>query len=399
MNKLKFFIIIFICINSINLFCQEEYINTEDAIDTSELIYEEKDIEIIRSQVQTQPITEQRARTDPQIQSFQQTQTVQYASGSQNITPLTWDIVNLIQNSGKSLNELKYFLSKPFTMVISEQYDAPKIQIQDGTLIMPDRGQAQTIVFAGNQQGKLHGFPVSGSKDVFEVIFQAGGRDVALKFKRNRQNNFELFSAIIDTRPYTLHSDTDLALLAVNSNIVPGGENEVQALPSAQRGRGGFIEGKGSLSKNQITAYVKKQNPSVNETFLDSLISVYIQEAAFENINHDIAIAQMLYATSCLKGSKYVSANNFGGLLELPSWNGVFSSMTDGVRAHIQHLKGYASTTMNNKQIVDPRYYLLINLKYLGTVKTYDQLYARWAANPANYKKNIEIILDGLYKR
>jgi len=378
MKKVKFFIIFFICLNSVYLFSQQEYKDTEES---SELIYEEQTLVISQPQVQTQP--------------DQQTQTVQYASGGQNITLLTWDIVNLIQKSGKSLNELNFYLSKPFKMVISEQYDPPKVEIQNGTLIMPDRGQTQTLVFNGNQPGKLHGFPVSGSRDIFEVVFQAGGKDVALKFKRNRQNNFELFSAVIDTRPYTLRSDTEIIQLAISSNIT-GGENEVQAY--AQAGRSGLVEGKGSLSKNQITAYVKKQNPSVNDNLLNKLIDTYIEEAAFENINHDIAIAQMLYATSFLKNQR-ISSHNYGGLIELPGWNGSFSSMTEGVRAHIQHIKGYASVTMNNKQIVDRRYYLLINLKYLGTVKTFDQLYAKWAANPASYKKNIEIILDGLSKR
>jgi len=365
MKKVKFFFILLICLNSVSIFCQEE---------SNGLTYEEQSP--VQTQLQIQPQT-------------------QYAA-SQNITPLTWDLVNLIQNSGRGLNELNFYLSKPFTMVISEQYDSPKIEIQDGTLIMPNRGQAQAIVFNNSQPGRLHEFPVSGSKDIFEVIFQVDGKDIALKFKKNKQNYLELFSAVIDTRPYKLHSDAELAQLAISSNIIPG--SEVQAFPYSQGG-GGLVEGKGSLDKAGIIAYVKRQNPSVNDNLLDKLIDTYFEEAAFENINHDIAIAQMLSATSFLKSGKYVSSNNYGGLLELPSWNGSFTSMTEGVRAHIQHLKGYANVTTNNKQIVDPRYYLLINLKYLGTVKTFDQLYVRWAANPANYKKNIEKILDGLYKR
>jgi len=163
-------------------------------------------------------------------------------------------------------------------------------------------------------------------------------------------------------------------------------------------GRNNLLEGRGSLDKSKITAYVKSKNPSVNESFLDSLISAYIQEAAYENINHDIAIAQMLYATSFLSGGKFVSSNNFGGLSELPAWNGVFSNMTEGVRAHIQHIKGYASPTMNNRQIVDPRYYLLVNLGYLGTAKSVDQLCDRWTtASDGFYKTQIKTILDGLY--
>jgi hypothetical protein len=285
-------------------------------------------------------------------------------------------------------------------MVINEQYDTPKVDIQDGSLIIPAKDQARAIVFDGSQQGILHGFPVSGSSDVFEVVFQVEDRNVAFKFKKNRKNHFELFSALIDTRPYNLQADTEI-LLAVSSNIGSSAVSEVRAFPYMQSGaRNGLVEGKGSLKKSQITAYIKKQNPSLDDNYTDKLIDTYIQEAVFENINHDIAIAQMLYATSFLRGYKFVSSNNYGGLLELPAWNGSFSSMTEGVRAHIQHLKGYASVTMNNKQIVDPRYYLLINLKYLGTVKTFDQLYGRWVSPSASadYKRSIELILDGLYK-
>jgi hypothetical protein len=309
------------------------------------------------------------------------------AQQAQYITPLTGELVNIIQNSGKSLKELVFYVSKPFTMLISEQYDPPRVDIQNGALIMPDGGQAQTLVFTYNQQGKLHGFPVSGSSDIFEVIFPVDGKEVALKFKKNKEGYFALYSALIDTRPYTLHSDTELALLAISSNMTAG-----------TGGRNDLLEGRGSLDKNKIIAYIKSQNPSVNEAVLDSLISAYIQESAFENINHDIAIAQMLYATSFLKGYKFVSSNNYGGLLELPTWNGAFADMTEGVRAHIQHLKGYASTTMNSRQIVDPRYYILVNLGYLGTVKSIDQLCERWStASDGLYKTSIKSILDGLY--
>ena len=310
-------------------------------------------------------------------------------SGEQQyITPLTEELVNIIQNSGKNLRDLTFYVSMPFKMLVNEQYDPPRVDIQGGALITPDKGQAQAFDFTYSNAGKLHGFPVSGSKDIFEVIFPVDGKDIALKFKKNKKGNFELYSALIDTRPYTLRSDTELALLAIGSNMTA----------TSLGGRNNLLEGRGSLDKSKIIAYVKSKNPSVDETFLNSLISVYIQESALENINHDIAIAQMLYATSFLSGGKFVSSNNYGGLLELPTWNGVFSSMTEGVRAHIPHIKGYASTTMNNRQIVDPRYYILVNLGYLGTAKSIDQLCDRWStASDGLYKRQIKIILDGLY--
>jgi len=393
MKNVKFFIIFFICLKSVNLFSQEEYKDEEykDIEESSGLIYEDQYLAESQPQVQAEELPVQQTQATRQTQSVQQTQRVQPAPGNQNITPLTSEIVNLIQKSGKSLSELSFYLSKPFKMIISEQYDPPKLEIQNGALVMPYGGQTQTILFTGDKPGRLHGFPVSGSMDVFEVIFQAEGRDVALKFKKNR-NYFELFSAVVDARPYTLHSDTDIIQLAISSNMASGW--------SGASG-GGLVEGKGSLEKAGITAYVKKQNPSIDDNFLNVLIDTYIAEAAFENINHDIAIAQMLYTTNFLKSGNFASSYNYAGLAELPSWGGKFSSMTEGVRAHIQHIKGYASTTMNSRQIVDPRYYLLVNLKYLGTVKTFDQLYGRWVSPSAaaDYKKNIEIILSGLSRR
>ena len=392
MKKVKFFIIFIIFFNSVNLFSQEEYEDTEESF---ELVYEDQAL-TSQPQVQTQAQTADQTQIVRQTQPVKQPQPpVQYAPGRQNLTP---EIINLVLKSGKNLKGLNFYLSKPFKMVIKEQpYDTPQVDIQNGTLIIAYGGQSQTILFDSKKPGKLQGFPVSGSMDVFEVIFRAEGRDVALKFKKNK-NYFELFSAVIDTRSYTLYSD-DIIQLAINLNA----DDEVET-SAVDGGRGfvegrGLVEGRGSLEKAGITAYVKRQNPSIDDNFLNRLIDTYIAEAAFENINHDIAIAQMLYTTSFLKNGKFASSYNYAGLSPLQSWDGRFASMTEGVRAHIQHIKGYASTTINNRQIVDPRYYLLVNLRYLGTVKTFDQLYVRWSANPANYKKNIEIILDGLSRR
>jgi hypothetical protein len=412
MKKTLLFIIFFSGIIAVNLFAQYEDDSNvqernsdfyQEMTETTAESYNNNEISIEEPQKQklavqpTQPPVVSSTQTQPVQQTQTNTQPVQQytAAGNQNITPLTWELVNLIQNSGKSLNELYYFVSRSFTMVISEQYDNPRIDIQNGALIMQDMGNSSTIVFNSNLAGRLHGFPVSGSIDIFEVIFRIENKDIALKFKRNRQNFFELFSAVIDTRPYMLHSDTELPQLAISSNINTANQ-DVQAFPSS--GRSTTVEGRGSLDKNRIIAYIKAQNSSVMKD-AEKLIDIYIEEAAFENINHDIAIAQMLHATNFLKNQQRVSSHNYAGLIELPNWNGRFANMTEGVRAHIQHIKGYASSTLNRQQIVDPRYYILVNLRYLGTVKTFDQLYEKWTANPANYRKNIEKILDGLFQK
>jgi len=320
------------------------------------------------------------------------------SSMAPGVVPLTWELVSLIQNTNISLNDLNYYLSRSFTMVVSEQYDNPKIEIRNGALVVNDQQQVSQLTFTNTQAGKLHGFPVSGSIDVFEVVFKSGGKDIAMRFRKTQSNIFELYSAVIDTRPYNLHSDEGLPLLSINSNMARG-DSEVQAFPSAQAAqRSRNVEGAGSLNKSGVVEYIKSQKAPLSDSEIERIVQTYFDEAAFENINHDIAIAQMLHASNFLKNNQRVSGFNYSGLIELPNWNGNFSSMTEGVRAHIQHIKGYASTTLNRQQIADPRYYLLVNLKYLGTVKTFDQLYEKWTASPANYKQNIERILNGLYQ-
>jgi len=106
--------------------------------------------------------------------------------------------------------------------------------------------------------------------------------------------------------------------------------------------------------------------------------------------------------TNILGNRTFVDSNNFAGLSRTDVWDGTFpqnpdfrnDGMREGVRAHIQHLRAYASTTVNRQQIVSPRIHLLSNVR--GRVTTFDQLYERWSSNPS-YKTNIEALLTGLY--
>ncbi|MCL2210687.1 MAG: glucosaminidase domain-containing protein [Treponema sp.] len=353
-------------------------------------------VQSTQSAQQTQTAQTQPVQTQP-VQT-QTVKTTQSSAGLQGIVPLTWELVNLIQSAGISLMDLNYYLSRSFTMVISEQYDNPKIEIKNGALVVNDQQKASQLVFINNQAGRLHGFPVSGSIDVFEVIFKSANKDIAMRFRKTQTNIFELYSAVIDTRPYTLHSDEAMPQLSINSNMNRG-DSEVQAFPGAQtKLRSRNVEGSGSLNKNGVVEYIKTQKPPLSGSEIEKIVQIYFDESAFENINHDIAIAQMLHASNFFKNNQRVSGFNYSGLIELPNWDGTFSDMTEGVRAHIQHIKGYASKTLNRQKIVDPRYYLLVNLKYQGTVKTFDQLYERWTASSASYKQNIEKILNGLYQ-
>jgi len=156
--------------------------------------------------------------------------------------------------------------------------------------------------------------------------------------------------------------------------------------------------GKGTLTRDNVINFVKAKtrNPVIPETEITRLINLYIEEADYEEVNHDIAIAQMLYMTRVLGNSTYVESNNFAGLIPVQGeWDGSFPNMQRGVRAHIQHLRGYARENLNRAQNVNPRWNQISDFR--GTINTLDELYQKWSSNPVNYKENIDKMLSDLY--
>ena len=73
------------------------------------------------------------------------------------------------------------------------------------------------------------------------------------------------------------------------------------------------ILGGGISDKSTIVAYIqsKQSNPI---TDVDKIIGIYIVEAKKENVNSDVAIAQMLYSSKFLMTKKFFTRNNPVGL-------------------------------------------------------------------------------------
>jgi len=129
---------------------------------------------------------------------------------------------------------------------------------------------------------------------------------------------------------------------------------------------------------------------------------MYVEEAAIEGVNHDMAFAQMILETGFLRFGGLVTPdmNNFAGLgsTGLPGPSGperglVFPSPRIGVRAQIQHLKAYASEAPLNQELVNPRYRFVRR----GSSPTIKGLAGTWAADPA-YADKINAILERLYE-
>ena len=156
------------------------------------------------------------------------------------------------------------------------------------------------------------------------------------------------------------------------------------------------ILGKGIIPAKKLSNFLRAENPEINEEFIKELALLYTEEAAIEGINHDTAFAQMCLETGFLGygGLVTMDMNNFCGLGSIgPGQIGLsFPNPRTGVRAHIQHLKAYATQEPVKQLLVDPRY----SLVRLGSSPQIKGLAGTWAADLA-YAEKINRILERLY--
>ncbi len=120
------------------------------------------------------------------------------------------------------------------------------------------------------------------------------------------------------------------------------------------------IMGKPVATAEQMKSYLKKKNPSVEQSALD-MIPLYLSEGEAEGVRGDIAFAQ-----SCLETGNFtfsgsavtLSQNNFCGLgVTQKGKKGLsFDTPQLGIRAQIQHLKAYATTDKLANEKTDPRF-------------------------------------------
>ena len=120
------------------------------------------------------------------------------------------------------------------------------------------------------------------------------------------------------------------------------------------------IASSGRAQFHQLIRFFTETNPQIGINRLNRIARTYIDEAAAEGINSDIAFCQMVHETNYLRFGGDVEAwqNNFCGLGATGGGNpGLsFSSVELGIRAHIQHLKAYANAQPLRKKLVDPRF-------------------------------------------
>ncbi|AOX01128.1 cell wall hydrolase [Moorena producens PAL-8-15-08-1] len=155
------------------------------------------------------------------------------------------------------------------------------------------------------------------------------------------------------------------------------------------------IMGHGSTSEVQLQIFLKNNNQNGLTQFPD-LPRLYREEASVEGVNYDIAFAQACVETNFLRFSDRLrpEQNNFGGLGAVTSdEEATFPSARIGVRAHIQHLKAYASQEPLVQPLVDPRFRFVTR----GIAPLVEQLSGRWSAD-LDYGKRIIAVVRRLYE-
>ena len=148
-------------------------------------------------------------------------------------------------------------------------------------------------------------------------------------------------------------------------------------------------------SYNGSSSYPASTLKNGGAATIEDYAKIVVQEAEKEGVRAEIVFAQAMFETGNLRYGGLVKANQYN-YCGLKNANGSafqsFSSVRQGVRAHVQHLKAYASTRPLNNACVDPRFGLISR----GCAPNLDNLSGRWSgesdygARVNDYLKRIE---------
>ncbi len=179
-----------------------------------------------------------------------------------------------------------------------------------------------------------------------------------------------------------LHPEEDTT--SVSHRVVP---TTVSAYDDA-------ITGTALASQEQCVRYLLSINPNPRISVSpQQLVSYYYEEGAREGIRPDVAFAQALKETGFFRygGTVTPDQNNYCGLGTTSATvkGAYFPSARLGVRAHIQHLLAYSSTSRPTETVVDPRYDLVRSSYGTRTLGNWEDLNGRWAVPGNSYGQSI----------
>lgn len=172
-------------------------------------------------------------------------------------------------------------------------------------------------------------------------------------------------------------ADTELYVAVTIDKVIDAIYNAIYPYTvTALTGDETLIMGESVVTAEQLRAYLLSNNPQA--VAYAHLPEIYLEEGADEEVRGDGAFVQACKETGFFKfgGDVKPSQHNYCGLGATGGVPGLsFPDDRIGVRAQIQHLKGYATTEPVYGTIVDPRYGYI----KLGCAPTFEQLSGKWA--------------------
>jgi hypothetical protein len=336
--------------------------------------------------------------------------------------PITWEIVE--KADAKTLGELTYYLSDPLMLVTDN--DSKPVS-RNGILVIEKDNNFEEVIIQSSSRGKIKNLNPKENES-FEIHFEE--KDITLKFDRDKEkNNFVYSEVVYSPREISLKHDGVPPFLCIeyynNGNINPA----VQPLPpvpvpvpptpvptpappvipspsppidprpnvsSLPLPSSRNIMGRAILSNESIVEYIQLKNKTISRELIEMVVGFYIDEARKENINHDIAIAQMCEGTNYLNKREVFNNHNYGDLQYLSNRGAInlFPNMQLGIRAHIQQLKTYADPRGPAAERKVDSIRISGVGKNSGNITTLDQLFPVWVTkNLNNYRNEINTIL------
>ncbi len=203
-----------------------------------------------------------------------------------------------------------------------------------------------------------------------------------------------------------------------NSTTETVKEATVQATP--QTGKDGmyYVMGSSHVTVTQMVNYYHRYrfdydvfaNASYNGIYakggastIEEFCQIYYEEAKAEGVNVEVAFTQAMLETGFLKFGGDVAPNqyNFAGMGATGGVPGnSFTSVRQGIRAQIQHLKCYGSTEALKNENVDPRWWEALRGtgEYVEYLAIPNNPYGRGWAGDANYGTKLRSMISELSK-
>lgn len=214
--------------------------------------------------------------------------------------------------------------------------------------------------------------PANKGKDYYYIIKLTHPQVETIIIEFGFLDNEEDIKKITD--PVWQHKLTEAAATAIKKYLPV--ENDFKTA----------IIGNSLLTSSQL----KKALKAVNANADTDIVDIYYRLAEIYGMKADLVFLHAMLATNWLKFTGIVKPeqNNFAGLGATESSTGdCFSSVEEGVEAHLQHLYAYSTTASipTGRRLLDNRFMLVKR----GIATYWEDLTGKWAVTESRYGKNV----------